>query len=194
VTAARAAWPAALAGVDPARLVFLGESGAKTNMARLRGRCPAGERLAAAVPHGHWSTTTMISAVRLDGPFAAATLAGATDADAFLVYARDVLAPRLRPGDVVVMDNLPAHKRPGVRAAVEEAGAVVLYLPPYSPVLNPIESMWSKVKAHLRAAAARTLDALGDAIDAALAAATRDDCVGFFRGCGYAATRKRKLL
>ena len=186
--AARAAWPAALAGVDPRRLVFLDEGGAETNMARLRGRCPAGERLKAAVPHGHRSTTTMISAVRLDGPSAAATLAGATDADAFLVYARDVPAPRLRPGDVVVMDNLPAHKRPGVRSAVEAAGARVLLLPPYSPDLNPIENMWSKVKAHLRAAAARTLDALGAAIDAALAAVTPDDCLGFFRGCGYAAT------
>jgi transposase len=185
VRAARAAWPLALAGVDPARLVFLDESGAKTNMARLRGRCRAGERLASAVPHGHWSTTTMISAVRLDGPFAAATLAGATDADAFLVYAADVLAPALRPGDVVVMDNLPAHKRPGVRAAVEAAGATVLYLPPYSPDLNPIEHMWSKVKQHLRSAAARTLDALGAAIDAALATVTPADCAGFFRGCGY---------
>lgn len=157
-------------------------------MARTRGRARRGERVVERVPHGHWKTTTVLAAVRLSGPTAAATLDGATDADCFRAYVREVLAPTLGPGDVVVMDNLSAHKAPGVREAVEAARARVVYLPPYSPDLNPIENMWSKVKAFLRSAAARTADALADAIDQALAAVTPDDCRGFFRHCGYAAT------
>lgn len=186
--AAREAWPTLLAGVEPGRLVFIDESGAKTNMTRLYGRAPAGERVVGRVPHGHWKTTTMISAVRLDGPCACATLDGPVDADTFLAYVTLVLVPALRPGDVVVLDNLAAHKAAGVADAVNAAGATVLYLPPYSPDLNPIENMWSKVKGHLRSAAARTVDALGAAIDAALAAITPDDCRGFFHHCGYDAT------
>ena len=186
--AMREAWPALLAGVEPGRLVFLDESGAKTNMTRLYGRAPAGERVVGRVPHGHWKTTTMLSAVRLDGPCACATLDGPVDADTFLAYVTLVLVPALRPGDVVVLDNLAAHKAAGVAEAVDAAGATLLYLPPYSPDLNPIENMWSKVKARLRAAAARTVQALGEAIDAALASVTPDDCRGFFRHCGYPAT------
>jgi transposase len=188
VKAAREAWPALLAGVEPGRLVFIDESGAKTNMTRPVGRAPRGERVVGRVPHGHWKTTTMISAVRLDGPRACATLDGPVDADTFLAYVALVLVPALRAGDVVVLDNLAAHKAAGVAEAINAAGATVLYLPPYSPDLNPIENMWSKVKSHLRSAAARTLDALGEAIDAALAAVTPDDCRGFFRNCGYLAT------
>jgi transposase len=184
----REAWPALLGGVEPGRLGFIDESGARTNMTRLVGRAPRGERVVGRVPHGHWVTTTMISAVRIDGPCACATLDGPVDADTFLAYVTLVLAPALRPGDVVVLDNLAAHKASGVVDAVNAAGATVLYLPPYSPDLNPIENMWSKVKAHLRSAAARTLDALGDAVDAALASVTADDCRGFFRNCGYVAT------
>lgn len=168
--------------------MFLDESGARTDMTRTRGRAPRGERVVERVPHGHWKTTTVLAAVRLSGPFAAATLDGATDADCFRAYVRDVLAPALRPGDVVVMDNLAAHKAPGVREAVESVGAWVAYLPPYSPDLNPIENMWSKMKSLLRSSAARTVDALGEAIDAALAAVTPADCRGFFRHCGYVAT------
>ena len=168
--------------------MFIDESGAKTNMARSHGRAPRGERVVGRVPHGHWKTTTMISAVRLDGPCACATADGPVDADVFRAYVTLVLVPQLRPGDVVVLDNLSAHKAPGVAEAIAAAGATVLYLPPYSPDLNPIENMWSKVKGRLRSAAARTLDALGEAIDAALAAVTRDDCRGFFRNCGYIAT------
>ena len=168
--------------------MFFDEAGAQTTMTRTRGRAARGERVAEAVPHGRWRTTTVMSAVRLSGPFAAATLDGPVDADAFRAYAAGVLAPALRPGDVVVMDNLSSHKAPGVRAAIEAAGARLVYLPPYSPDLNPVENMWSKVKAHLRAAAARTADALGAAIDAALAAVTPGDCAGFFRHCGYPAT------
>jgi transposase len=167
--------------------VFLDESGARTSMTRTRGRAPRGVRVVEAVPHGHWRTTTMIGAVRLDGPFAAAVVGGATDADVFRAYVEHVLAPDLRPGDVVVLDNLQPHKASGVREAVEAAGATLLYLPPYSPDFNPIENMWSKVKAHLRAAAARTYEALQEAITHAIHAVTADDCRGFFRHCGYLA-------
>ena len=179
--AAREAWHASLADVPADKLVFVDESGAKTNMTRLYGWGPVGERVVDLVPHGHWRTCTMLAAVRLGGPLAAVTLDGAVDADAFVTWTRQVLAPRLVPGDVVVMDNLASHKAPGVAEAIEAAGARVLYLPPYSPDYNPIEHMWAKVKSHLRAAAARTSEELGKAIDAALAAVTPGDCRGFFR-------------
>jgi transposase len=185
VKAARGAWPALLAGVEPGRLVFIDESGAKTNMTRLYGRAPAGERVVGRVPHGHWKTTTMISAVRLDGPCACATLDGPVDADTFLAYVTLVLVPALRPGDVVVLDNLAAHKAAGVADAVNAAGATVLYLPPYSPDLNPIERVFSKVKAFLRFAAARTKETLWDAIAFALDTVTPDDCRNVFLSCGY---------
>lgn len=168
------------------RLVFIDESGAKTNMARRYGRGAKGERVVASVPAGHWATTTMLCAVGVDGPRAPWVLDGALDADAFAVYCERVLGPALRPGDVVVLDNLGVHRDPRARAAIERAGASVLFLPPYSPDLNPIENMWSKVKALLRKAAARTADALLAAIGAAVAAVTAADCRGFFAHCGYA--------
>lgn len=170
------------------KLVFLDESGARTNMTRLYGRAPAGQRVVSKVPHGHWKTCTMLCAVRLGGPLAAVTLDGAVDADTFRVYIREVLAPQLRPGDVVVLDNLQAHKASGVKQAIEAAGASLIYLPPYSPDFNPIENMWSKVKSHLRRLAARTFETLGDAVDEALSLVTPGDCHGFFRHCGYSAT------
>ena len=145
------------------RLVFIDESGAQTNMARLRGRCDKAERLRARQPHGHWKTTTMISAIRIDGPVAPFVVEGAVDAEVFRAYVAQVLVPALRAGDVVVMDNLQPHKAAGVREMIEAAGARVLYLPPYSPDFNPIEPMWSKVKQRLRSIAARTVDALFDA-------------------------------
>lgn len=174
-------------GVPPEKLVFVDESGARTNMTRLYGWGEVGERVIDPVPHGHWKTCTMLAAVRLSGPLAAVTIDAAVNADAFVVWTRDVLAPCLSPGDVVVMDNLPAHKDPGVAVAIEAVGASLRYLPPYSPDYNPIENMWGKVKSHLRAAAARTLDALGRAIDAALAAVTPEDCRGFFGNSRYIA-------
>jgi transposase len=128
----------------------------------------------------------MIGAVRLDGPLTCATLDGAVDASGFLTWLNSDLGPALRPGDVVVMDNLSAHKAPGVRHTIEAAGAHLIYLPPYSPDFNPIENMWSKVKEALRSVAARTLDALGNAVAAALSKVTPDDCRGFFTHCGYA--------
>jgi transposase len=168
--------------------VFLDESGAQTSMTRTRGRAPRGQRVVAKVPAGHWRVVTVIGAVRTSGPFAAATVVGATDSDVFRTYVREVLAPELRRGDVVVMDNLSPHKAPGVREAIESAGATLRYLPPYSPDFNPIENLWSKVKGVLRSLAARSVDALHDAVAAALTTVTPADCVGFFQHCGYAAT------
>jgi transposase len=186
VSEARARWrDQTVPALAVERLVFIDESGAKTNMARRYGRGPGGARVVAAAPAGHWSTTTMVCAVGIDGPRAPWVLDGALDADAFAVYCERVLAPALRPGDVVVLDNLGPHKDARARAAIEAAGARVLFLPPYSPDLNPIENMWSKVKALLRKAAARTFEALLAAIKDALAAVTSADCRGFFRHCGY---------
>jgi len=169
------------------KLVFLDESGAQTNMTRTHGRAPRGVRVIERVPHGHWLTTTMISAIRTTGPFAQAIVGGATDSDVFLTYIKDALVPELKPGDVVILDNLQPHKAAGVKEMIEGAGARLLYLPPYSPDFNPIENMWSKVKRKLRSTAARTFDALTQAVWSALDQVTPQDCLGFFRGCGYAA-------
>jgi transposase len=175
-----------LQGIDPDRFVFIDESGAKTNMTRTRGRAPRGVRVIEPVPHGHWQTTTMIAAIRTTGPCAAAVVSGATDSDVFRAYVQHVLVPDLKIGDVVVLDNLQPHKAAGVREMVEAAGAMLLYLPPYSPDYNPIENMWSKLKQNLRSAAARTQQALSEAITAALKTISISDCLGFFRNCGYA--------
>jgi transposase len=185
----RDAWAAdvlARAAELAARLVFVDETGCNTKMARTHGRAAPGQRVPGRVPHGHWRTLTVVGAVRLDGTCPAMTMTGGTDGAAFGTFLDHVLVPALRPGDVVVMDNLAAHKAAAVRAAVEAAGATVLYLPPYSPDLNPIEKMWSKVKTLLRSAAARTKEALEAAIAQALAAVTADDCRGWFQSCGYA--------
>ena len=154
-------------------------------MTRARGRARRGQRVVAKVPGGHWKIVTILGAVRTGGPFAAATVVGATDSDVFRTYVREVLAPQLRPGDVVVMDNLAAHKVAGVREAVRAAGATVLHLPPYSPDLNPIEQLFAKLKALLRKAAARTKDALWDAIGEALGACPEAECRNYLAHCGY---------
>jgi transposase len=173
--------------VDPARLVFLDESGAKTNMTRLYGRAEGGSRCVDYTPHGHWKTMTMLSAIRGDGVIREATtlVEGATDGPIFLAYVQQCLAPALRPGDVVVMDNLPAHKVIGVREAIEEVDCDLWYLPPYSPDLNPIEKTWSKVKTWLRDVSATTLDALGDAVADALRAVSTNECQNYMTSCGY---------
>ena len=171
--------------MDPAKLIFLDESGAKTNLTRLRGRAQRGERVHAAVPHGHWQTTTMIGALRLEGSGVCVTLEGATDTESFQAYIREALCPTLRPGDVVVLDNLSPHKSEPTLELITQAGALVRFLPPYSPDLNPIEKMWSKVKAYLRQAEARTQVALGEAITAALASVTGQDAMNWFASCGY---------
>jgi transposase len=181
----REAWHAQLKDVPLDRLVVIDESAASTNMARPRGRCPVHERLVAAVPHGHWKVLTMIAAMTVRGVLAAVTVDAATDGQIFLHFVEEALVPALKPGDVVVLDNLQAHKVKGVREAVEAAGATLLYLPPYSPDYSPIEPMWSKVKQGLRSVAARTVDALQDAVTTALQSITSSDCQGFFRHCGY---------
>jgi transposase len=154
-------------------------------MARLRGRSARGERCRAAIPHGHWKTTTLVAGLRLGGMVAPMVIDGAMNGNAFTAYATQFLAPTLAPGDIVIMDNLPAHKVAGVREAIERAGARLLFLPPYSPDFNPIEQAFSKLKALLRKAAARTVDTLEAAIATALDAFTEQECANYFTNSGY---------
>ena len=186
VKQAREQWRADTERIDPRRFRFLDESGAKTNMVRMYGRCPKGRRLLSSAPAGHWKTTTVLAAIGLDGVDAPWALDGAIDVDAFLVYIEHVLVPTLRGGEIVVLDNLSSHKHPRVAELIHAAGAEVWYLPPYSPDFNPIEAMWSKVKQILRSLAARTFDGLIKAIGVALDHVTTDDLRGWFTHCGYA--------
>lgn len=166
------------------RLIYLDESAATTAMTPACGRAAPGQRVVAEVPQGHYTVTTMISAINLTGVVASLIFEGATDAEAFATYVEQVLGPKLRSGDIVVMDNLSSHKTERVRKAIEARGAGVLLLPPYSPDLNPIEKAWSKIKAFLRRAAKRTVSSLWDVIGEAIAGITPDDCRGFFASCG----------
>ena len=165
--------------------MFIDETWTSTNMARLRGRAPKGERLRAGVPHGHWKTTTLVAGLRLDGIAAPMVLDGPINHNAFQAYVDQVLVPELRPGDVVVMDNLSSHKGPAVGRAIEAAGARLLYLPPYSPDFNPIENAFAKLKALLRKAAERTVGALWDTIGSLLNAFTPAECANYFKAAGY---------
>ena len=185
---ARKAFSLRLEEIAAERLVFLDESGARTNMTRLYGRSLRGERCHFAVPHGHWQTTTMISALRCTGVIPQATMVidGPTDATVFRGYVEQCLAPTLHPGDVVVMDNLSAHKVSGVAEAIHAVQAELLYLPAYSPDLNPIEKLWSKVKSWLRWAGPRQMDALIEAIGDAFRRIDRSECTNYFSSCGYA--------
>jgi transposase len=185
VAARRAAWFAQQPQLDRERPVFIDETGASTKMARLRGRAPHGERCRAPVPHGHWTTTTFTGALRLSGMTAPMVLDGAMNGAAFLAHVEEVLAPSLAAGDIVVMDNLPAHKPAAVRAAIARAGADLLYLAPYSPDFNPIENALAKLKALLRKAAARTIDELWNAIRDALPAFSVEECANDFTATGY---------
>jgi transposase len=171
--------------LDPAKLIFLDESGAKTNLTRLCGRALKGQRVHASTPHGRWQTTTMMSSIRLEGRTACMTLEGTTDTESFRAYVEAVLVPTLRPGDLVVMDNLSPHKSDPTLVLITQAGAQVLFLPAYSPDFNPIEKMWSKVKALLRTAEARTPADLVQAIGQALAQVTAKDALGWFTSCDY---------
>lgn len=171
--------------MDPAKLIFLDESGAKTNLTRLYGRAAKGQRVHASTPQGRWQTTTMICSIRLDGSTACLALEGTTDTETFRAYVQAVLLPTLRPGDTVVMDNLSPHKSDSTLSLISQAGAQVLFLPAYSPDLNPIEMMWSKVKNWLRTAEARTPAELILAIGQALARVTSRDAVSWFGHCGY---------
>jgi transposase len=185
VAARRAAWQVLQPEIGVDRLIFIDETGASTKMARLYGRAPRGKRCVAPIPHGHWQTTTFVGALRATGITAPMVLDGAMDGAAFELYVREVLVPTLSSGDIVVMDNLPAHKRSQIRVAIEAVGAQLMYLPPYSPDLNPIEMAFAKLKAALRKAAARSIEPLVDAIAAALAAFTAQECLNYFAAAGY---------
>lgn len=181
----REAWFEGQLDLVPHTLVFIDETGANTKMARLHGRAPRGERLRVPIPHGHWKTTTFVGALRLTGMTAPMVLDGPMTGEWFLAYTEQVLVPTLRPGDVVILDNLPAHKGAAVRAAVEAAGATLLFLPPYSPHFNPIENAFAKLKTLLRKAAARTVDQLWRVIAESIDAFTPNECANYFAAAGY---------
>lgn len=185
---ARQCWKAGQAGLDAKRLVFVDETGTSTKMVRTRGRCRRGLRLIGKAPFGHWKTTTFTAGLRCDGLVAPWVLDGPMNGEAFRVYVEKVLVPCLSQGDIVVIDNLPAHKVQGVRAVIEAKGAILIYLPPYSPDLNPIEMAFAKLKALLRKAAARTRDSLWDAIAQVLGAFTPTECANYFGHAGYASS------
>jgi transposase len=180
-------WRAGQPTLDPARLWFLDETWASTNMARTYGRSPKGERLVCPVPHGHWKTTTFVAALGLGGMAAPMVIDGALTGDLFVAYVEQVLVPVLRPGDVVVLDNLACHKRVGAARAIAGAGCTVRFLPPYSPDFNPIELAFSKLKGMLRKAGKRTVDGLWEFLGQALDAFAPVECRNYFRHCGYAA-------
>lgn len=181
----RQAWFDSQLDLDPAKLVFIDETGLSTKMARLRGRAPCGERCRAGVPHGHWKTTTFTGALRLTGMTAPFVYDGAMNGAVFLAYVDQVLVPTLKPGDTVVMDNLPAHKISGVREAIEKAGATLTFLPPYSPDFNPIENAFAKLKALLRKAAERTVTGLWNTVGDLIDQFTPAECANYFRAAGY---------
>lgn len=186
MAAARRLWNAVRAKLDPRRLVFVDETATSTKMVRTHGRCRRGQRLVGKAPWGHWKTTTFTAGLRWDGLVAPWVLDGPMNGEAFLVYIEKVLVPTLSVGDTVVIDNLSAHKVEGVRAAIEAAGATLLYLPPYSPDLNPIEMAFAKLKALLRKAAARTREALWRRIDLLIKAFTPQECANYLAHAGYA--------
>ena len=169
-----------------ARLVFIDETAANTKMARMYGRSFRGRRVVGRIPHGHWKTTTFVGAMRCTGLFAPLVVDGPMNGDIFLAYTQQHLAPTLKPGDVVVMDNLAAHKRMGVREAIEAAGATLQFLPPYSPDFNPIELLFAKLKWLLRSSAERTVQALWDRIGKLVPLFKQNECTNYFKHCGYA--------
>ncbi|MCE9589329.1 MAG: IS630 family transposase, partial [Planctomycetes bacterium] len=180
----RTQWKDAQPTRDAKRLIFTDETWAKTNMVRTRGRAPVGERLIAKAPHGHWQTTTLIAALGIEGVRCSTLVDGPIDADLFEAFVAQVLAPQLRPGDLVVMDNLSSHKRTRTRGLIESAGAQLLFLPPYSPDLSPIEMVFAKVKQSLRSLACRTGEALWSAMQGVLDRVTASDAMNCFRHCG----------
>jgi transposase len=186
VAQARRAWRELQPRLNPRKLVFLDETWAKTNMTRLYGRSPRGRRLVAAAPFGQWNTSTLIAALQHDGIVAPMVLDGALNGRAFLAWVRHFLAPTLRAGDFVVADKLASHKVAGVRDAIGASGASLLFLPAYSPDLNPIEQAFAKVKAWLRRAEPRTRDELWRTVGSALEGFAPDECRNHLRHCGYA--------
>lgn len=188
MAAARQLWKLHQGLLDSTRLIFIDETGTNTAMARLRGRCRKGTRLIAHVPHGHWKTTTFVAGLRCDAITAPLVVDGPMNGEIFRAYVEQHLLPTLHPGDVVIMDNLPAHKVEGIASMIEAAAATLIYLPPYSPDLNPIEQSFAKLKALLRKTAARTIPDLWDSIGGLLAAFSPLECSNYFRHAGYAAT------
>jgi transposase len=172
--------------IDPSRLVFIDETWTKTNMAPLRGWAPRGMRLVTKVPHGHWNTTTFLAALRHDRIEAPWLLEGPIDGESFAIYVEKVLLPTLRPGDIVIMDNLGSHKGKIIRRLIRSVGAKLLFLPKYSPDLNPIEQVFAKLKHLLRKAAARTVETVCAAIGELLGAFTKHECANYFKNSGYA--------
>lgn len=185
MTAKRQDWEQSLPGLDVQRLLFLDESAVNTAMVRACGRCARGRRLIDAAPAGLWQTSTLVAAVGLDGVVAPMVIDGPLNGESFAQYVESSLVPQLRAGSILVMDNLPVHKNKRVAEAVEACGCRLVFLPPYSPDYNPIEHVWSKVKTLLRAAAARTFEAVVAATGDALRAITPEDCDGYFSHCGY---------
>lgn len=186
MAAARRRWRRDQPGFDPRRLVFIDETWAKTNMARSHGRCPRGTRLIGRVPRGHWKTTTFVAALRHDGITAPFVVDRPMNGAIFSIYVERVLAPTLKPGDMVILDNLGSHKANQARRIIEAKGARLVFLPPYSPDLNPIELAFSKLKASLKKAGKRSVDELWVQIGEALNHFTSDECRNYFRHAGYA--------
>ena len=181
----RAQWKKYQGRLDPRRLVFIDETWAKTNMTRARA-CPRGERLVAKVPHGRWRTLTFLAALRCDRIEAPCVIDGPINGESFLAYVEQVLVPTLRPGDIVIMDNLGSHKGQAVRRAIRAAGAKLFFLPPYSPDLNPIEQVFAKLKTLLRKADERTIEATWRRIGYLLDRFTPEECANYFTNAGYA--------
>jgi transposase len=188
VAKAREHWRQDQPGIDPAHLVFIDETGTSTNMARTRGRSRRGARLVGRVPHGHWKITTFLAGLRRDEIAAPFVIDRPMNSAIFLAYVTQCLVPTLQPGDIVEMDNLKPHKATGVREAIEAAGASLLYLPPYSPDLNPIELLFAKLKALLRKAAERSVEGLWTTIGSLLDHFTPQECAAYLRHDGYSAT------
>jgi len=184
----RARWRQLQPHLDPTRLVFIDETWVKTNMARTRGRCRRGQRLVGKVPNGHWKTSTFLAALRHDRITAPAVFDGPITGAAFLAYVEQILVPTLAVGDIVVLDNLASHKSQAVRRAIRACGARHWLLPPYSPDLNPIEQFFAKLKAQLRKAAERSVEALWRRLGTLLATVSAQECANFVRNAGYALT------
>ena len=181
----RAEYTQTIAGEAASRLKFLDESGSSIAMTRLFGRAARGERVYDTVPQNYGENVSMLSVLSLSGISAPMTVKGAVDGIVFKTYVHQVLSPTLCPGDVIVMDNLPAHKVAGIKELIEARGAQLVYLPPYSPDLNPIEKCWSKIKTALRSAKARTRETLEAALKAVLQTISVEDAAGWFESCGY---------
>jgi transposase len=184
----RAQWKKYQGRLDPARLVFIDETWAKTNMTRTHGRCARGQRLVAKAPHGRWRTLTFLAALRVDRIDAPCVIDGPINGRSFLAYVEQILVPTLRPGDIVIIDNLGSHKGKAVRRAIRAVGAKLLFLPAYSPDLNPIEQVFAKLKTLLRKAAERTVEATWKRIGALLDNFTPAECANYLRNAGYAST------